>query len=165
VAVLPDLEDLVADAKLDALAKLQRSFRLIKSYKVKNRKKIMLMATLMYREENLYLRHRLNRISSDLFVPIFGRILRQGKKDKIFDIGDPDDTAEIMMSMSIGMADVMMPIVLEHKYSPKTIMLFLKKAKTFKKSLHRVLGIKKGELDIFDRATLDKVLQGFKGAK
>jgi hypothetical protein len=163
--VLPDLEDLVNDKELDALSKLKKSFRLIKSYKVKNQKKIMMMATVMYKDENLYLKNRLNKISADLFVPIFGRILRQGKKEKTFDIGDPDDTAEIMMSMSMGMADVMMPIVLEHKYSPKTIMLFLKKAKTFKKSLHRVLGIKKGELDIFDRATLDKVLQGFKGVK
>jgi len=65
----------------------------------------------------------------------------------------------------MGMADVVMPIILEHKYSPKTIMLFLKKAKTFKRSLNRVLGIKKGELDLFDRATLDKILRGFKGLK
>lgn len=162
VAVLPDLEDLVADPKLDALSKLQKSFRLIKAYKVRNRKKIMLLAALMYKEENLYLRHQLNRISAELYVPIFSRILRQGKKEKIFDIGDPDDTAELMMYMSLGMAEIVMPIILENKYNPKTVMQFLKKARTFKRSLKRVLGLKKGELDIFDKKTLERILHGFK---
>ena len=165
IATLPELEDLLNNKNVDALTKLKRSFRISKSYKVKNRKKIMMMAAVMYRPENLYLKTRLNQINTELYVPILGRILRQGKKEDVFDIGDPDDTAEIMMNMSIGMAEILMPIILEHKYSPKTIGLFLKKAKAFKRSLKRVLGIKKGDLDIFDKETFERILKGFKGTK
>lgn len=114
-AMIPGVEKIANDPHLNALEKMKKSFTSIKSFKFKNRKKIMLLSQVMYREENLKLRYYINNIAMDLYKPIYTKIIIQGKKEKLFNVDNAEDTAEFMFRSAISMGEMLVPILLQKK--------------------------------------------------
>jgi len=149
-AMIPGVEKIANDPHLNALEKMKKSFTSIKSFKFKNRKKIMLLSQVMYREENLKLRYYINNIAMDLYKPIYTKIIIQGKKEKLFNVDNAEDTAEFMFRSAISMGEMLVPILLQKKISIKNITIFIRKVNFYKKIIKKILGIKNNNFNIFD---------------
>lgn len=157
--LLPEIRKVLDDKKLDALKKFNKIIRKIKVYKVFHRHEIKTIFLIMFKEENGKLRQKLTtRITRD-YVPIFTDIIRQGKKEGIFEVGNPEDTAELLLNLSISAGDTFAPIVRAGKLNLTTIRFFMSKAKVYKDAYTRILGMKKGNLDMYDKATLVKIMK------
>jgi len=157
--MLPEVEKIVAKSELDALTKLNKVVRVIKRYKITKRKLVKLLAKEMYREENLVLRHKITEHTMGHYVPAFAQIIKQGKKEGVFHLSDPEETAELFMRLSISLGDAIAPIMLNQKLSIKNLKLFRSKVKVYKEAMRRILGMKQGDIDIYDEVSLKKILE------
>lgn len=149
-AMIPGVQKIANNPKLNALEKIQKSFNNIRNFKFKNRKKIMLLAKVMYKEENLKLRYYINNMALDLYQPIYTKIISQGQKEGVFHIQNAKDTAEIMFRSALMMGEMLIPIILQKKLTLKNVKIFIRRIKLYKKILKHILGIQDSKIDIFD---------------
>ena len=157
--ILPEVAKIVENREFDALTKINKAVRKIKRYKVARRRIVKLIAVEIYKEENLVLRHKITEQSTKLYLPLFTKIIEQGKKEKIFKVDNPGETAEIFMRLSIAFGEIVAPVIFNQKLSLKNINIFRNKVKAFKEAMGRILGMKQGDLDIYDVPTLKKIME------
>ena len=159
--MIPGVKKIADDPHLNALTKMKKSFNSIKTFKFKNRKKFMLLTQIMYKEENLKLRHHINNIGIELYKPIFTKIISQGKKEKTFKIDNPEDTAEFMFRSALMMGEMLVPIVLQKRLTLKNIKLFTRRIKFYKNMLKNILGIEEKRFNLFnfDKNMIKKMFQ------
>ena len=160
-AMLPNVEKIANNPQLNALNKLKKSFDSIRAFKFKNRKKMMLLGQVMYKEENLKLRYYINNITIDLYKPVFTKIISQGKKEGSFKIDNPEDTAELMFRSASMMGEMLIPILLQKKLTLKNITIFMRRFKSYKKILKQILGIEEEKFNLFsfDKNMIKKMFQ------
>jgi AcrR family transcriptional regulator len=150
MAMIPAVQKIADNPKLNALEKIKKSFNSIQAFKFRNRKKIMLLAKVMYKEENLKLRYYINDIALELYKPIYAKIITQGKKEKVFKVDNPEDATEFMFRSAMMMGEMLIPILLQKKLTLKNMALFMRRANFYKKILKQILGIEKKEFNIFN---------------
>jgi len=148
--MVPLIDKIAENPNLNALEKLKKCFNSIKAFKFKNHKKMILLGKIMYKEENLKFRYHINNIIIELYVPIFAKIISQGKKEKTLKVNDPEDTAEIMFRFASVMGEMLVPLIIDGKFKVKNIKLFLERAKSYKKILKQILGIDEKGFNIFN---------------
>ncbi|MGN6287565.1 MAG: TetR/AcrR family transcriptional regulator [Afipia sp.] len=90
---------------LDAVARMNAVLADARQLKVKDAAAIRAAFDAVFKPENIVLYHRLNRAVGKVMVPLFARILRQGKDEGLFRIGDPVTTAEIIIALGTSTHD------------------------------------------------------------
>lgn len=90
---------------LDAVARMNAVLADARQLKVKDAAAIRAAFDAVFKPENIVLYHRLNRAVGKVMVPLFARILRQGKDEGLFRIGDPVTTAEIIVALGTSTHD------------------------------------------------------------
>ena len=90
---------------LDAVARMNAVLADARQLKVKDAAAIRAAFDAVFKPENIVLYHRLNRAVGKVMVPLFARILWQGKDEGLFRIGDPVTTAEIIIALGTSTHD------------------------------------------------------------
>ena len=90
---------------LDAVARMNAVLADARQLKVKDAAAIRAAFDAVFKPENIVLYHSLNRAVGKVMVPLFARILRQGKDEGLFRIGDPVTTAEIIIALGTSTHD------------------------------------------------------------
>ncbi|WP_458756422.1 TetR/AcrR family transcriptional regulator [Afipia sp. TerB] len=99
------LRPTVEEKGLDAVARMNAILADARRLKVQDAAAIRAAFDAAFRPENIVLYHRLNRATGKVMVPLFARILRQGKDEGLFRIGDPVTTAEIIIALGTSTHD------------------------------------------------------------
>lgn len=156
--IMPQIQLIALNKNINALTKFNKIIRKIKKYKIFHRHEIKTIFSIMYNDENIKLRHKLiSKVKSE-YIPLFSKIIKQGKEEGVFKVDDPFMAAEILMNVSVAAADSFAPIIKAGKINLASVKEFLKKAKAYKEVLRRILGIEQGSLDIFDKSTFLKIM-------
>jgi len=90
---------------LDAVARMNAVLADARQLKVKDAAAIRAAFDAVFKPGNIVLYHRLNRAVGKVMVPLFARILWQGKDEGLFRIGDPVTTAEIIIALGTSTHD------------------------------------------------------------
>jgi AcrR family transcriptional regulator len=97
--------DVLGDASLDALGRLNAFLGRARQLKVATAPKLRALFDVVFRPENIVLYHRLNAAVGAVMAPVLARIIGEGVAEGVFDTPDPRATAEILLQLGTGAHD------------------------------------------------------------
>lgn len=101
------LQPILDDPELDAVARLNALMGGSRRLKIAMAPELRATFDVLFRPENVVLFHRIDQAVTAVAVPVFARILEQGRAEGVFDVTDPVATAETLLQIRLGVAAVM----------------------------------------------------------
>lgn len=102
---LKRLQPVLEEPGLDAVARINAVLLQSRQLKLEDAPAIRAAFDAIFKPENIVLYHRLNRAVSQVVLPLFVDILKQGKAEGLFRIDDPVTTAEIILHLGTSTRD------------------------------------------------------------
>lgn len=153
--VLDGLKPLVIDQNKDALEKLSHFFDEINTWKIANRELVIATARVLYMDENILLRTKMRDKSLQKITPLLAHIIQQGIEQAIFDATYPQETAELILTMSEGLSRGATAVLLAEQYSKDDVEHVRRQIQVCNNSVERVLGLPQGALMLMNPNVLN----------
>lgn len=169
-AMMPMLQAIKENPDLPATEKLKEVFASAKSWKQENVDMVFLMMKQLYREENILMRTKMNRKSLALIIPLFGDIIREGNKSREFSCEYPEESAEFIMAIAMGAAEIIVKQLQELDSGTGEAETLLNKIdrhfKAIDRAIERLVGLERDSLtvygDVVSSNFIDAFMQGGK---
>lgn len=134
-----------------ALDELRSMFAHSIAFKTENRRLMMAFAGVFYRDENIVLRHALERSYMERLVPFFAHIIEQGNEEGVFHVEDPQETTEVIVSLMYqGLSERIGPMLTAIEEHPEHLGVILRKVAAVEMAMGRILGVKDGAFRVYD---------------
>jgi AcrR family transcriptional regulator len=91
------IEPATADRSVGALARLNGFFSIARTWGAEHFGLLREVLLVLYRDENIRLRRKVEAHSFAWGGPLLADILRQGVEERVFDVSDPDEAAQIIL--------------------------------------------------------------------
>ncbi|UCD38250.1 MAG: TetR/AcrR family transcriptional regulator [Fidelibacterota bacterium] len=158
---LNQLRPIVQDEQLSALDKLNKYFAGSRDFKTENKELIKAWMRVMYKDENIILRHKVRAHNIEIIVPELSKIITQGMEEGIFKVSHPVQTAEMILMLGNDIGDVSADLLLELDEKPENYALIEQRIDQFEQVIARILGTPEGSINFQERKEL---LQAFRDA-
>jgi AcrR family transcriptional regulator len=152
--IITSLEPLVDDPSLEAKTKFEQLFTRIGSWKAENREFLLQALKVLYRDENVLLRNKMQAQAIALVSPLMARIIQQGVREGIFTVGYPEETAEILIAMAQALSESTSRLVLAGERGEHVLKEIERKVAAYERGVERVLGARAGTVRMFDLPAL-----------
>jgi len=113
----------------------------------------------LYKDENIILRHKIYMSNVDLLVPEFAKIIQQGVEEKVFNTPFPGKAARLIFELAQILSDSTAKLFLEMDENPEIIEKLKKEIDIYEDGIERIIGAKKGSINIVDRKVLKNILK------
>jgi AcrR family transcriptional regulator len=111
-------------------------------------------------DDNASVREKLRRSSVRRLTPLLARVLQGGTETGEFATLDPDETAQVALSLVLAMADTLGEQILAYRQGDEVDAgRVLRTARAYSAGLERVLGARQGSLTIVDEPLLQDWLE------
>ncbi|MBN1492779.1 MAG: TetR/AcrR family transcriptional regulator [Candidatus Omnitrophica bacterium] len=157
--ILREMGSVINEAGLDALTKFRKVIDVTRRWRIANKELFMTVTKVMYRDENVFLRHKMDMRDLQLITPELSKIIKQGVHEGVFHISNPDDAAELIMRLSNEIKEVISKLAIAIRQHPENAALVERKLETFGVALERILGAPKHSLGIPDKELLNCFLK------
>jgi hypothetical protein len=114
------------------------------------------VASVMYRDENMIIRHKMRTRTVDLGAPILSAIIAQGEAEGLFRTSDPDELARLILHLSNAAGETNMRAYLAAGGDPGALTAMVRRINFLIETLERMLGAAPG--------CLSRVGEGFSRA-
>jgi len=149
-----EIKKIVKKTDLDAISKLEKAYPVAGNIKLENIHSIKLMLKILYKKDNLILRYKVYKSNVELVVPEFAKIIEQGVKEKLFNTPYPYEAARLFFELGSILGDAMSKLLLELDEKPENMDKMLKEIEVYEDAMERILGAKKGSINIVNREML-----------
>jgi AcrR family transcriptional regulator len=149
-----EIKKIVEKKDLDAISKLEKAYSVAGNIKLENIHLIKLMLKILYEKDNLILRYKVYKSNIELVVPEFAKIIEQGVKEKSFNTPYPHEAAKLFFELGSILGDTMSKLLLELDEKPENMDKMLKEIEVYEDAMERILGAKKGTINIVNREML-----------
>lgn len=146
---LSKVNDLVKRTDLNGVEKINLFYSTIRDLKIENIELMKMLMKVMYKDENLMLRHKMFKKNIELLTPFFAEIIKQGKEEGLFSPVDHVETAELIFTMGYNLNETVVLLLLDAAGKPENIEKIEMKLKVYSKSTERILGAPEGSLNLF----------------
>lgn len=102
-----------ADDRVPAVRKLDGFFGLLRAWRVSHAGIMVSMARSLYREENTFLRLRMQEKSMEAVQGIFAAVIRQGIGEGTMSVRDPEGTARLLLQLTSAAGEDSMRLLLD----------------------------------------------------
>jgi len=160
--ILIEVKKITERTDLDALTKLNKAFITTRKTKLENIELIKLYLKVLYKDENIILRHKIYMSNIDLLVPEFAKIIQQGVEEKVFNTLSPHKAARLIFELAQILSDSTAKLLLEMDENPEIIEKLKKEIDIYEDGIERIIGAKKGSINIVDRRVIKNILEKFK---
>jgi hypothetical protein len=160
--ILSEIKKITERTDLDALTKLNRAYITARNVKLENIDLIKLYLKVLYKDENIILRHKIYMSNVYLLVPEFAKIIQQGVEEKVFNTPFPRKAAKLIFELAQALSDSTAKLFLEMDGNFEIIEKFEKEIDIYEDGMERIIGAKKGSVNIVNRSTLKNILEKFK---
>ncbi len=160
--ILSEIKKITERTDLDALAKLNRAYITARNVKLENIDLIKLYLKVLYKDENIILRHKIYMSNIDLLVPEFAKIINQGVEEKIFNTPFPHEAAKLIFELAQTLSNSTVKLFLEIDENPEIIEKIEREIDLYEDGIERIIGAKKGSVNIVERSSLKNILEKFK---
>lgn len=160
--ILLEVKKITERTDLDALTKLNRAYITTRNVKLENIELIKMYLKVLYKDENIMLRHKIYMSNVDLLVPEFAKIIQQGVEEKVFNTPFPEKAARLIFELAQILSDSTAKLFLEMDENPEIIEKLKKEIDIYEDGIERIIGAKKGSINIVDRSMLKNLLGKFK---
>jgi AcrR family transcriptional regulator len=150
---------IVDDHQLNALDKLNQYFNRSQSLKTTNREILKVWLRVMYQDENVLLRHKVQAKGVELIAPQLSKIINQGVQERVFDVEHPLQVAQMILMLSSSLGDVTARLILDQDEHPENVTAFEPYLDQFENAIERILGAPRKSIKIADRARLRELLK------
>ncbi len=157
-----EVKKITEKTDLNALIKLNEAYVATRKIKLENIELIKLYLKVLYKDENIILRHKIYMSNIELLVPEFAKIINQGVEEKIFNTPFPHKAARLIFELAQILGDSIAKLFLEIDENPEIIEEFKKEINIYEDGIERIIGAKKGSINIVDRSALKNLLEKFK---
>jgi AcrR family transcriptional regulator len=151
---LTAIAPVVDEPSLGAIQKLEGFFGGIAQFKTE-RKALMLEFVKIWRsDDNAVVREKMRHTLVGRVAPVLGRIVEQGIAEEVFAIDSPRETAAILMMLLTGFQDTATDLFLARQANTISYEDAESTLRTFGHAFERILGARKGSIQIVDETTL-----------
>lgn len=154
-ATLDRVSKLVEKPDINALEKLNKFFVTIRDYKLENLELMKMLMKVMYRDENLIMRHKMLQQSLEWLTPEFVKVIKQGIEEGHFNPADEVETAELIFSMSLSLSESTVKLLLEAEKKPENLDKIERRLKVYERSVERILGTPEGSFSVVERRIIE----------
>lgn len=155
---LAALQPMIDDPTLTAPAKLEQFFSRTQSWKLANRKFLIDLMSVIYRDENLVLRTKILAATMPIAASQLAKIIRQGIAEGVYDVAYPEECAEIVLEIGQGLAQPIANLLLHGPPVGVTLEEALqaleRRLLAYERSMERVLGAAPGSISMLAPAQL-----------
>jgi len=159
------IEKIVEKKNLDAISKLEKAYSIAGNIKLENIHLIKLMLKILYEKDNLILRYKVYKSNIELIVPEFAKIIEQGVKEKSFNTPYPYEAAKLFFELGSILGDTTSKLFLELDKKPENMDKMVKEIEVYEDAMERILGAKKGAINIVNREMLKNFQEKLKNIK
>lgn len=160
--ILSEVKKITERTDLNALAKLNRAYITARNVKLENIDLIKLYLKVLYKDENIILRHKIYMSNIDLLVPEFAKIISQGVKEKIFNTLFPDEAAKLIFELAYIFSERIPKLIFGSDKNSKNLNEVEKELRVYEDAIERIIGAEKGTVNIVNRSMLKNLLEKFK---
>jgi hypothetical protein len=160
--ILIEVKKITERTDLDALTKLNKAYITTRNVKLENIDLLKLYLKVLYKDENIILRHKIYMSNIDLLVPEFAKIISQGVKEKIFNTPFPRKAAKLIFEVAQTLGDSTAKLFLEIDKNPEVVEKLKREVELYEDAIERIIGAKKGSINIVDRRVIENILEKFK---
>lgn len=148
------LQPLIAERALPAMEKLARFFEQVNTFETANRDFLIDAMRVLYRDENVLLRVKIQMQSTALLAPLLTQIIYQGIDEGVFTLTYPDATAEILIEIGQGLSAAFERLIIKDETTSAEVAHIQRKVEAYERSVERVLGTPAGSLCLIDPGML-----------
>jgi len=149
-----EIKKIVEKKDLDAISKLEKAYSVAGNIKLENIHLIKLMLKILYEKDNLILRYKVYKSNVELIVPEFAKIIEQGVKEKLFNTPYPHEAAKLFFELGSILGDTISKLFLKLDEKPENMDKMVKEIEVYEDAIERILGAKKGTINIVNREML-----------
>ena len=139
-------EDIAGRAVGSAIGKYRELFLALQQRRTEYRKKFLFLTRMMLSEENVLFAHRYSEKALAISLGPYTRILREGKENGEFRIGDPGMTAELLIRIGMTYRTKIGYRQLEIDGDPEAIHEIRRLVAFLQETFERILGVEPGTL-------------------
>jgi len=144
----------VDDDSLSATQKFHDYFRMIASIKAEQVDFLVQLMKVWYGDDNAIVREKLRREQIRRVTPHIAAIIRQGVAEGTFALSDPDQMARVVLALILDTGDEAGEMFMRRQTGEIDFATVRRRFDTYQQALERLLGVKPGQLDLIDEATL-----------
>ena len=153
--VAPILED----AALSAIDKLNQYIKAARAWRLTNIDAIKEVMRIIYRDENIIIRHKMHAHSVSRVAPLFTLLIQQGINEGVFKNEYPEETAEALLHLSNILGDANAKLFLNLVGRLENRHLIKRRINFYGDMLERLLGAPKGSIESVSDGFIKKILQ------
>jgi len=157
--ILIEVKKITERTDLDALTKLNKAYITTRNVKLENIELIKLYLKVLYKDENIILRHKIYMSNVELLVPEFAKIIQQGVEEKVFNTPFPGKAARLIFELAQILSDSTAKFFLEIDKNSEIVEKLKKEIDIYEDGIERIIGAKKGSINIVDRRALKNILK------
>jgi len=151
-----EIESIPSMESFSPIEKLNLFMKTIGNWKLAHLDIIKETADIIYRDENVIIRHKMNKRVAKSFSPVLAEIISQGLEDQVFDVEYPSDTAEMIIRFINAISEMQAAPFKRLGEDPLALELILRRARLLTVAIERILGAPGGSVFYSDRDLLEE---------
>jgi len=152
-----EIEKVLDEIEDNAIVELNNIFQNIGQYKLENKEVMLMMVRILYNESNLLLKTKLFRKRVEMIAPKIARVIKRGKDEGVFNTGNPDYIARMLLYMGNFVGEVFADMLFANELNEQNRNKYWEMCRTYEQTIERILGSPKNSINIFD----EDVITGF----
>jgi AcrR family transcriptional regulator len=145
VEATANVERILSDSSISALAKLSRLLTDIADYK-NEREDLIRGLQVWLSDDNALVRERLRRLTVTRLTPLLAPIVRQGCAEGVFSVSSPDETARVLVSILQGLNELAIELFVKRQADAITLDEVEQTLGAYLEAMERILGLPAGSL-------------------
>jgi AcrR family transcriptional regulator len=141
------IELAVTDRSVGALARLNNFFSIARTWSADHFVLLREVLFVLYRDENVRLRRKVEAHSFGWSAAVLADILRQGIDEKVFDVSDPDEAAQVVLRFAWAIREAQVLLLRDHGSAEETRAMLERRLHLFLEMLERMIGAPKGTIE------------------
>jgi len=151
-------QEVITNTQMDALAKLNHLFNLSSNIKKEHKKLNMALLRAAYNDENIMIRHFLNRKTIDLAGRELGKIVEQGVQEGVFATPYPQDAIRAVMRVCENALLDVKEYIIDIDKHPENIDKLMGYYQMLQHFTERLLGARAGSIIFVERSVLAEMV-------
>ncbi len=155
--ILDETRETLEDKSLSAIEKLNRFGEISRRVKMAHMESLGELMRVIYRDENIIIRHKINKRSEELAGPVLEAIITEGIEEGCFDVDDAHEATVILLHLGSKYGERTAPLILDLKEHPENMEQIARQAGFLIKVYERILGTPAGSLQMVDQRFFSQV--------
>jgi AcrR family transcriptional regulator len=159
--VLEDFEPDLRNPGKDASHKLDCLISVFRSWNSENLDMVNDITLVLEKDENIIIRHKIDRRTDDLLLPPLVEIIAQGSAEGIYDVDDPRTAAEMVLVIFHAVREMQMRTIVEADERDDNEDELRRRIRGLARLLERFLGAPAGTIVLMEDETVQRFIEIF----